>query len=158
MAALNKLKKDIYWLVADKRGKHSLPHTVNTKVDIRFDLNKADWLEERVRNKLGELVCAGATVAMVTEPSLSLPSISRRYALLFPKIAIAGNGAMFCTHVVICAQNANRINKEGEFIVTSEVTRTQKGNFEDALRKLREVCDVENVASVAGNLERVTSF
>jgi hypothetical protein len=29
---------------------------VNTKVDIRFHLDNATWLEERVRNKLRELV------------------------------------------------------------------------------------------------------
>ncbi|KAL9326660.1 hypothetical protein ACSQ67_007305 [Phaseolus vulgaris] len=35
----------------------------------------------------------------------------------------------------------NRINKEGELVISSTKTRTQKGNIEDALAKLQEIID-----------------
>ncbi|BAU00425.1 hypothetical protein VIGAN_10201800 [Vigna angularis var. angularis] len=35
----------------------------------------------------------------------------------------------------------NRINKDGDLVISSTKTRTQKGNFEDALAKLQEIID-----------------
>ncbi|KAG2408307.1 uncharacterized protein HKW66_Vig0031290 [Vigna angularis] len=35
----------------------------------------------------------------------------------------------------------NRINKDGELVISSTKTRTQKGNIEDALAKLQEIID-----------------
>ncbi|XP_062210574.1 uncharacterized protein LOC133912047 [Phragmites australis] len=35
----------------------------------------------------------------------------------------------------------NRINKDGELVISSTKTRTQKGNIEDALQKIQEIID-----------------
>ncbi|XP_020678985.2 uncharacterized protein LOC110097091 isoform X2 [Dendrobium catenatum] len=65
---------------------------VNTKVDMRFNVQKAHWLSERVRERI-----------LQTEK--------------------------------------NRINKDGDLVISSTKTRTQKGNIEDALTKLQEIID-----------------
>ncbi|XP_065858014.1 uncharacterized protein [Euphorbia lathyris] len=65
---------------------------VSTKVDMRFNVQNAYWLSERIREKI-----------MQTEK--------------------------------------NRINKEGEIVISSTKTRTQKGNIEDALAKLQAIID-----------------
>ncbi|KAG0566431.1 hypothetical protein M758_7G059900 [Ceratodon purpureus] len=65
---------------------------VNTKVDMRFNVMKANWLPMRIREKL-----------LVTEK--------------------------------------NRVNSDGELVISSTRTRTQKGNIEDALSKLQELID-----------------
>ncbi|XP_077246688.1 class I peptide chain release factor isoform X2 [Tasmannia lanceolata] len=61
---------------------------VNTKVDMRFNVNNAYWLSDRVRERILQM-------------------------------------------------EKNRINKEGEIVISSTKTRTQKGNIEDALEKLQ---------------------
>uniref|UniRef100_M0ZXD5 Immature colon carcinoma transcript n=1 Tax=Solanum tuberosum TaxID=4113 RepID=M0ZXD5_SOLTU len=61
---------------------------VNTKVDMRFNVEKAYWLSDRVREKILQM-------------------------------------------------EKNRINKDGELVISSTKTRTQKGNIEDALSKLQ---------------------
>ncbi|KFK40557.1 hypothetical protein AALP_AA2G011500 [Arabis alpina] len=63
---------------------------VNTKVDMRFNVKNADWLSDRIREKI-----------ILTEK--------------------------------------NRINKDGELVISSTKTRTQKGNIDDALSKLQEI-------------------
>eukprot|EP00250_Pteridium_aquilinum_P004079 c14316_g1_i1 orf=65-766(+) len=65
---------------------------VNTKVDMRFKLEAADWLPKRIKEKI-----------LQTEK--------------------------------------NRINSEGELVISSTKTRTQKGNIEDALSKLQALID-----------------
>ncbi|XP_075505778.1 uncharacterized protein LOC142542827 isoform X2 [Primulina tabacum] len=65
---------------------------VNTKVDMRFNVKNADWLSERVRERIMQM-------------------------------------------------EKNRINKDGEIVISSTKTRTQKGNTEDALAKLQEIID-----------------
>lgn len=65
---------------------------VNTKVDMRFNVGKAYWLSERIRERLLQL-------------------------------------------------EKNRINKDGEIVISSTKTRTQKGNIEDALSKLQAIID-----------------
>jgi len=65
---------------------------VNTKVDMRFNVMRAEWLPMRIREKL-----------LVTEK--------------------------------------NRVNSDGELVISSTRTRTQKGNIEDALSKLQELID-----------------
>lgn len=65
---------------------------VNTKVDMRFNVAAADWLPERIKEKL-----------LQTEK--------------------------------------NRINSQGELVISSTKTRTQKGNIEDALSKLQDLVD-----------------
>ncbi|KAF5207348.1 Peptidyl-trna hydrolase ict1 protein [Thalictrum thalictroides] len=65
---------------------------VNTKVDMRFNVKKAYWLSERIRERILQL-------------------------------------------------EKNRINKDGEIVIASTKTRTQKGNIEDALAKLQAIID-----------------
>ncbi|XP_073303434.1 uncharacterized protein [Primulina huaijiensis] len=65
---------------------------VNTKVDMRFNVKNADWLSERVRERILQM-------------------------------------------------EKNRINKDGEIVISSTKTRTQKSNTEDALAKLQEIID-----------------
>ncbi|GMY30109.1 peptidyl-tRNA hydrolase ICT1, mitochondrial-like [Fagus crenata] len=65
---------------------------VNTKVDMRFNVNNAYWLSDRIREKITQM-------------------------------------------------EKNRINKDGELVISSTKTRTQKGNIEDALAKLQEIID-----------------
>ncbi|KAL3499484.1 hypothetical protein ACH5RR_038577 [Cinchona calisaya] len=65
---------------------------VNTKVDMRFNVRNADWLRERVKERIMQM-------------------------------------------------EKNRINKDGELVISSTRTRTQKGNIEDALAKLQAIID-----------------
>ncbi|XXG67359.1 hypothetical protein AAC387_Pa06g0724 [Persea americana] len=65
---------------------------VNTKVDMRFNVQNAYWLSDRVRERIMQM-------------------------------------------------EKNRINKDGEIVISSTKTRTQKGNIEDALEKLQAIID-----------------
>ncbi|KAL5728077.1 peptidyl-tRNA hydrolase [Ranunculus cassubicifolius] len=65
---------------------------VSTKVDMRFNVQKAYWLSERIRDRILQL-------------------------------------------------EKNKINKDGEIVISSTKTRTQKGNIEDALAKLQAIID-----------------
>ncbi|KAL6780164.1 ARFB1 [Auxenochlorella protothecoides x Auxenochlorella symbiontica] len=65
---------------------------VNTKVDMRLALGRADWLHPDVGAALRRL-------------------------------------------------EHGRINKEGEFVITSQLTRSQADNIEDALQKLQQALD-----------------
>ncbi|OAY74618.1 peptidyl-tRNA hydrolase ICT1, mitochondrial [Ananas comosus] len=65
---------------------------VNTKVDMRFNVKQANWLGERIRERILQM-------------------------------------------------EKNRINKDGELVISSTKTRTQKGNIEDALEKLQAIID-----------------
>ncbi|OIW09812.1 hypothetical protein TanjilG_32250 [Lupinus angustifolius] len=65
---------------------------VNTKVDMRFNVQNAYWLSDRIRDKIVQM-------------------------------------------------EKNRINKDGELVISSTKTRTQKGNIDDALAKLQEIID-----------------
>lgn len=65
---------------------------VNTKVDMRFNVQNAYWLSDRVRQRIMQM-------------------------------------------------EKNRINKDGEIVISSTKTRTQKGNIEDALGKLQAIID-----------------
>ncbi|OVA07663.1 Peptide chain release factor class I/class II [Macleaya cordata] len=65
---------------------------VNTKVDMRFNVNNAYWLSDRIRERIIQM-------------------------------------------------EKNRINKDGEIVISSTKTRTQKGNIEDALGKLQAIID-----------------
>ncbi|KAK1384275.1 hypothetical protein POM88_022010 [Heracleum sosnowskyi] len=68
---------------------------VNSKVDMRFNVKDAQWLSDRVRERI--------------------------------------------MHV-----EKNRINKDGEIVISSTKTRTHKGNIEDALGKLQGSEYLEN--------------
>ncbi|GFQ05038.1 peptidyl-tRNA hydrolase ict1 mitochondrial [Phtheirospermum japonicum] len=61
---------------------------VNTRVDMRFNVKNALWLNEKVRERIMQM-------------------------------------------------EKNRINKDGEIVITSSKTRTQQGNAEDAMAKLQ---------------------
>eukprot|EP01018_Ginkgo_biloba_P012901 Gb_21827 [translate_table: standard] len=65
---------------------------VNTKVDMRFNVSAAQWLNPRVRERILQM-------------------------------------------------EKNRINSDGELVISSTKTRTQKGNIEDALGKLQAIID-----------------
>ncbi|KAM2301570.1 hypothetical protein FF1_032303 [Malus domestica] len=65
---------------------------VNSKVDMRFNVEKAYWLSEWVRERILQM-------------------------------------------------EKNRINKDGELVISSTKTRTQKGNIEDALEKFQAIID-----------------
>ncbi|TXG51066.1 hypothetical protein EZV62_023590 [Acer yangbiense] len=65
---------------------------VNTKVDMRFNVQNAYWLSDRIRERIIQL-------------------------------------------------EKNRINKDGEIVISSTKTRTQKGNIQDALAKLQAIID-----------------
>lgn len=43
------------------------------------------------------------------------------------------------THEYLCQQNKTRVNKAGELIVTSEMSRSQQRNLEDCLQKISEM-------------------
>lgn len=79
---------------------------VNTKVDMRFNVQNARWLSDRVRDKI-----------MQTEK--------------------------------------NRINKDGELVISSTKTRTQKGNIEDALSKLQAIIDAASYVPPPPSQEQV---
>ncbi|KAG5249219.1 peptidyl-tRNA hydrolase ICT [Salix suchowensis] len=66
---------------------------VNTKVDMRFNVTNAYWLNDRIRERIMQM-------------------------------------------------EKNRINKDGEIVISSTKTRTQKGNIDDALAKLQAIIDV----------------
>ncbi|KAJ8264142.1 hypothetical protein GJAV_G00145700 [Gymnothorax javanicus] len=68
---------------------------VNTKAEIRFHVQTADWIPEEARSK-------------------------------------------------ILKSNKSRINKAGELLVTSEVSRSQQRNFEDCLKKISDIIKEAN--------------
>lgn len=79
---------------------------VNTKVDMRFNVKEAQWLSERVRDR-------------------------------------------------IMQAEKNRINKDGEIVISSTKTRTQKGNIEDALGKLQTIIDAASYVPPPPSEEQV---
>lgn len=47
---------------------------------------------------------------------------------------------MYCSrHEYLCQQNKTRVNKAGELIVTSDISRSQQRNLEDCLQKISEM-------------------
>lgn len=101
---------------------------VNTKVDMRFNVKQAHWLSERVRERILQMV--------VVQHSLhvSIFNWSSSIALLFSVLF----NPLWQTHFVECVhikiryrfhiylQEKNRINKDGEIVISSTKTRTQK--------------------------------
>ncbi|CAH9105167.1 unnamed protein product [Cuscuta europaea] len=79
---------------------------VNTKVDMRFNVQNAHWLSDRVRER-------------------------------------------------ILQKETNRINKDGELVISSTKTRTQKGNIEDALSKLQAIIDAASYVPPPPSEEQV---
>jgi len=101
----------------------SFPAIVNTKAEIRFHVQTADWIPEDVRQKLLELVSEWFLHKKCNANS----DDTHVYA---------------CMHVLIFVspcfvlQSKNRINKAGELLVTSEVSRSQRRNLQDCVQKI----------------------
>lgn len=55
----------------------------------------------------------------------------------------------------ILQMEKNRINKDGELVISSTRTRTQKGNIEDALQKLQEIIDAASYVPPPPSEEQV---
>ncbi|KAH9721485.1 RF PROK I domain-containing protein [Citrus sinensis] len=87
---------------------------VNTKVDMRFNVQNAYWLSDRVRQRIMQMICSWSDL------------------LDFPQEF---------DNCFLYQQEKNRINKDGEIVISSTKTRTQKGNIEDALGKLQAIID-----------------
>ncbi|KAK0135701.1 Peptidyl-tRNA hydrolase ICT1, mitochondrial [Merluccius polli] len=86
-SALDRLKVS-YSRSSGAGGQHV--NKVNTKAEVRFHVQTADWIPEDVRHKIIEL-------------------------------------------------SKNRINKAGELLVTSELSRSQQRNLEDCLQKISTI-------------------
>lgn len=81
---------------------------VNTKVDLRFHLETANWLSNDIKSKLVEKVSVGCNFYLET------------------------------LHVNIeILQLKSNITKEGYVIFKSDLTRSQQLNLADCLEKLR---------------------
>ncbi|KAK6138668.1 hypothetical protein DH2020_027583 [Rehmannia glutinosa] len=105
---------------------------VNTKVDMRFNVKNAHWLSERVRERIMQMIpllmalpfiipypCSGKQVTCAAGPFFNLAE-----AAALPDTC-----------------EKNWINKDGEIVISSTKTRTQKSNVEDALAKLQAIID-----------------
>ncbi|XP_076923709.1 uncharacterized protein LOC143585923 [Bidens hawaiensis] len=55
----------------------------------------------------------------------------------------------------ILQMEKNRINKDGELVISSTKTRTQKGNIEDALEKLQAIIDAASYVPPPPSEEQV---
>nr|GMD97224.1 peptidyl-tRNA hydrolase ICT1, mitochondrial [Ipomoea batatas] len=55
----------------------------------------------------------------------------------------------------IIQMEKNRINKDGELVISSTKTRTQKGNIEDALSKLQAIIDAASYVPPPPSEEQV---
>lgn len=85
---------------------------VDTKVDLRFHVNTAEWIPEPIRQKL-------------------VASVSELIAIDFNQCEYHDWFYRF--------QYKNQINKDGYFVIKSELTRYQHMNVADALEKVRNL-------------------
>ncbi|RUS25302.1 hypothetical protein BC938DRAFT_472355 [Jimgerdemannia flammicorona] len=100
----------------------SYVRALSTKVDLRFKLASATWIPEYPRSRLAQQV-------RVPFADFFTPALSN-----------------LCFNNYPPSQNASRLNKLGEYIVTSDRTRTQRGNIEDCIDKLyREIREAAEV-------------
>ncbi|KAL0446020.1 UNVERIFIED_CONTAM: Peptidyl-tRNA hydrolase ICT1, mitochondrial [Sesamum latifolium] len=106
---------------------------VNTKVDMRFNVKNAHWLSERVREKLCKW-CKDVGDCCFPLMTLGSDEIRIYHVVKFMEIILG-------YHNLRLLQEKNRINKDGEIVISSTKTRTQKGNIEDALAKLQAIID-----------------
>lgn len=95
----------------------SSPSTVNSKAEVRFHLASADWIAEPVRQKI----------------ALKVP---------FCPCRSQGGGRL----MGLCGvphfppwQHKNKINKAGELVLTSEISRYQFRNLAECLQKIRDM-------------------
>ena len=111
---------------------------MNTKVDMRFNVIDAEWLSERIRLKLLDTVSvhidAHKTAARYNKMRLCPASIDI-WCSLSVILRICGEiaplqapGPPFdpVPRVSVSPQEKNRINGDGELVVSSTRTRTQK--------------------------------
>lgn len=96
----------------------SSPSTVNSKAEVRFHLASADWIAEPVRQKIALKV-----------PSPFCPAIPGWDRLM---------GLCGVPHFPPW-QHKNKINKAGELILTSEISRYQFRNLAECLQKIRDM-------------------
>lgn len=82
---------------------------VNTKVDMRIDIDKVSWLEKDAKDALKRRVgCSNLCC--------DLPTYSTTHAKA---------GHMHANLCLVLSQEKNRINKEGELVITSTRSRSQ---------------------------------
>lgn len=83
---------------------------VSTKAEVRFHVNSADWLPQRVKDRLHTMVGA---------------SWPHRHC--------------DCSRPHLVPQFKSRLTKEGDLIVTCQEHRSQRRNVETAVDKLEEM-------------------
>ncbi|KAJ9549948.1 hypothetical protein OSB04_022491 [Centaurea solstitialis] len=115
---------------------------VNTKVDMRFNVTSAYWLSDRVREKILQMVS-----------SLLLHSFKFNHILDNFCCPIVSKSSYH--PYIFFNQEKNRINKDGELVISSTRTRTQKGNIEDALEKLQAIIDAASYVPPPPSEEQV---
>lgn len=105
---VNKCKVPCNWPLSHPM-RSVLSVAVSTKAEVRFHVNSADWLPQRVKDRLHTMVGDGHT-HLVTVHGLSF----------FP-------------------QFKSRVTKDGELIVTCQEHRSQHRNLQTAVDKLEEI-------------------
>lgn len=89
---------------------------VNTKVDLRFKVESAKWLNDEVRQKLIDNVSWWKIHQLVGT-----------YLVMIPNT------------LTNCLQNVNKLTKDGYLVIRSEKTRSQQLNLADAMERLRSL-------------------
>ena len=84
---------------------------MNTKAEVRFHVQSADWLPQRVRDRL-----------------LSMVDSTRE--------SYGAGSQCVCVCVCVCGQFRSRVTKEGELIVVSQEHRSQGRNLDTAVARL----------------------
>ena len=96
---------------------------VNTKVDMRFKLDEVDWLQEEIREAVRQAVrkptrqlLRGATFVF-----------AKADCTRWPRIRCGGAAHCQANSLPMRAllQEKRRVNKDGEFVITSQRTRSQ---------------------------------
>ena len=95
-------------------------------------MQTADWIPPDVRQKIIELV-SGYCCSSANANSYSLILVH-----LEPRIHTDTQYA-FISFFSCIEQSKNRINKAGELLVTSELSRSQRRNLEDCLEKISSI-------------------
>jgi len=91
---------------------------VNTKVEVRFHVQSADWIPKRVKRRVESMVrccCCLQDVCIWMKFIIVITSV-------YPTL--------------VHLQYRNRITKSGELVITSQRHRTQRKNLEDAVLRL----------------------
>lgn len=104
--------------------------TVSTKAEVRFHVHTADWIPEDVRQKIFEKVC----FAVLWYPGKSWNC--NRWITIWHLYSFSLSN---CNPFHLLAQNKNRINKAGELLVTSELSRSQHRNLSDCIQKISAI-------------------